>query len=87
MLQQAESGGSRWSDVTECWTYARQALEDIADAWEDPFNYKLRDLWLDFYRCPWDQPQDIDELISDLARAISSGDLKVYLDYDPLDYG
>lgn len=86
MLHREETGGSRWSDVTECWAYARYLLEDIAEAWEDPFNYKLLDLWMDFYRCPWEQPEDLEALINDLADAISSGDLKVYVDYDPLDH-
>ncbi|WP_143421374.1 hypothetical protein [Halovibrio salipaludis] len=78
-----EDGTYRRPDVMACRIYARQTLEDIARSQDDPFNYRLLDLWLDVFQRPWDQPTNLHQLLDDLARQVGSGELKVYLEYDP----
>ena len=82
-LRMEEDGTYRRPDVMACRIYARQTLEDIARSQDDPFNYRLLDLWLDVFQRPWDQPTNLQQLLDDLARQVGSGDLKVYLEYDP----
>ena len=82
-LRMDEDGTYRRSDVMACRIYARQTLEDIARSQDDPFNYRLLDLWLDVFQRPWDQPTNLHQLLEDLAREVGSGELKVYLEYDP----
>ena len=82
-LRMEEDGTYRRPDVMACRIYARQTLEDIARSQDDPFNYRLLDLWLDVFQRPWDQPTTLHQLLDDLARQVGSGDLKVYLEYDP----
>ncbi|MYL26036.1 MULTISPECIES: hypothetical protein [Halomonadaceae] len=84
-LRMEEDGTYRRPDVMACRIYARQTLEDIARSQDDPFNYRLLDLWLDVFQRPWDQPTTLHQLLDDLARQVGSGDLKVYLEYDPND--
>ena len=82
-LRMDEDGYYRRPDVMACRIYARQTLEDIARSQDDPFNYRLLDLWLDVFQRPWDQPTNLHQLLDDLAREVGCGELKVYLDYDP----
>ena len=78
-----DNGDFRRPDVQACEAYARQTLDSIARSNDDPFHYRLLDLWLDVYQRPWDQPTDLDELINDLAEKIGAGELKGYIEYDP----
>ncbi|MFO7786315.1 MAG: hypothetical protein R6W87_00885 [Halospina sp.] len=82
-LRMDEEGTYRRPDVMACRIYARQTLEDIARSQDDPFNYRLLDLWLDVFQRPWDQPTNLHQLLEDLACQVGRGDLKVYLEYDP----
>lgn len=82
-LRMDDNGDFRRPDVLACEAYARQTLDNIVTSPDDPFGYRLLDLWLDVFQRPWDQPTDLDELLADLAEKIGSGELKGYLEYDP----
>lgn len=82
-LRMDDNGYYRNPDVLSCEVYGRQILEDIARGTDDPFHYRLLDLWLDVFQRPWDQPTNFHQLLDDLAREVGSGELKVYLEYDP----
>ncbi|MEQ6885519.1 TNT domain-containing protein [Salicola sp. Rm-C-2C1-2] len=82
-LRMDDNGDFRRPDVLACEAYARQTLDNIVTSPDDPFGYRLLDLWLDVFQRPWDQPTDLDELLADLAEKIGNGELKVYLEYDP----
>ncbi|MEQ6885517.1 hypothetical protein [Salicola sp. Rm-C-2C1-2] len=82
-LRMDDNGDFRRPDVLACEAYARQTLDNIVTSPDDPFGYRLLDLWLDVFQRPWDKPTDLDELLGDLAEKIGSGELKGYLEYDP----
>lgn len=78
-----ENGNFRHPDILACEVYGRQTLDSIVCSGGDPFHHRLRQLWLDVYREPWNQPRNLEELLTDLAAKIGTGELKVYKDYDP----
>ncbi|TDT43945.1 hypothetical protein DES49_0044 [Halospina denitrificans] len=84
-LRMDDNGDFRRPDVLACEAYARQTLDSIVRGPDDPFGYRLQELWLDVFQRPWDQPTDLDELLADLAEKVGNGELKVYLEYDPND--
>lgn len=62
--------------------YARQTLRSIAQFQdEDPFNYRLYDVWQMVFQKPWTRPATLDDLIDDLAEAAHNGELFAYMEY------
>ena len=53
-----DNGDFRRPDVLACEAYARQALDSIVRGPDDPFHYRLQELWLDVFQRPWDQPTE-----------------------------
>ena len=59
--------------------YARQALDSlVCHLGDDPFNYRLLDVWQPVYQKPWTRPRNTHELVRDLADKIHRGELFVY---------
>lgn len=64
--------------------YARDYLLQLArGAADDPFNYRLLDVWQLVFQKPWTRPASLFELVSDLTAKIHRGELFVYLEPDP----
>ena len=60
-------------------TYATEALRRLVHhQGDDPFNYRLYDVWQLVYQKPWTRPRNVHELIRDLADKIHRGELFVY---------
>lgn len=70
--------------VVRCKVYARQTLNSIVEAHQDPFHYGLMDLWLDAFQKPWARPRDLNQLVDDLAGKMAGGELFVYLEDSPV---
>ncbi len=66
--------------------YAKQNLYDLARyTGDDPFNYRLHDVWQLVFQKPWTCPRNVHELVNDLADKIHGGDLFVYLEQGGLE--
>lgn len=77
-------GSTRPEAVVRCKVYARQTLNSIVDAQQDPFHYGLMDLWLDAFQKPWARPRDLNQLVDDLAAKMAGGELFVYMEDSPV---
>src|SRR5690554_6342857 len=61
--------------------YARDHLLRLTrSVVDDPFNYRLLDVWQLVFQNPWTRPRNVWELVTDLTDKIHRGELFVYLE-------
>ncbi len=61
--------------------YARDHLLRLTrSVVDDPFNYRLLDVWQLVFQKPWTRPRNVWELVTDLTDKIHRGELFVYLE-------